>query len=311
MGPRKPVKRTTRIPARMPQRIRHPTLTGATEARWPQRMATPHTPSIRPPRMGQWARYRLRRVARVWPHQARTAITLPRDRPQMETSMRRLTATSTRTRAAAGIKPRALLITPPTIQVPTPRRLAAMEGRRAADHRPSAEAVGNRGRRVVVVRQAAEATEVAGEANGHSFGEWNVAQPPQNDACDPAACSGVSCPVCRVQQIREPRETFDQRVRLPGRSGQRTAGSSQVRRSECGTGTLRPGFEAGYLLRRCCSGQERGRSVRKGIRGDAPLAQLARWRPDPAGRAGQFPFPHSAQEEWRWEVVLRFGGRKG
>src|SRR5271157_881681 len=143
----------------MPRRIRRRTLTGATEVRWPQRTATPHTPNIRPPRMGQWARYRLRRVARVWPRRARTAITLPRGRPQMETS--------TRTRGAAGIKPRALLITPPTIRVPTLLPLAAMEAkRRAVDHRPLVEAVGIRGRRVAGARQAAVVTEVAGEANG-------------------------------------------------------------------------------------------------------------------------------------------------
>src|SRR5271165_3075161 len=311
MAPRKPVKRTTPTPERMLRRSRRPTPMGATEARSSPRTATRHTPSIKPRRKGQWARYRLRRVAKVSPHRARMAIMLLRDKPPVEPSMRRQTAMSTRTRGVVGIKPKARAITPQATRGPTLLPLVAMEGRRAADHRPSAEAVGNRGRRVVGVRQAAEATEVAGEANGHSFGEWNVAQPPQNGACDPATCSGVSCPVCRLQQIREPRETFDQRVRLPGRSGQRTAGSSQVRRSECGTGTLRPGFEAGYLLRRRRSGQECGRSICKGIRGDAPLAQLARWRPDPAGRAGQFPFPHSAQEEWRWEVVLRFGGRKG
>src|SRR5271165_2322753 len=261
----------------MPRRIRRRTLTGATEVRWPQRTATPHTPNIRPPRMGQWARYRLRRVARVWPHQARTAITLPRDRPQMETSMRQPTATSTRTRGAVGIKPRALLITLPTIQVPTLRPLVAMEGRRAADHRRSAEAVGNRGRRVVVVRQAAVVTEVAGEANGQCFGERNVAQPPQNGVCDPATCFGVSRPLCCLQQNRDSGKTCDQRICFSGRGGQCAAGGGQVRRSERGTSTLRSGFEAGYLLRRRRSGQERGRSVRKGLRSDAPLAQFAGW----------------------------------
>src|SRR5208283_364430 len=266
MAPRKPVKRTTQIPELMQRRIRRPTPTEAMEARSSQRTATPHTPSIKPRRKGQWAPYRLRRVAKVSPHRARTALTLPRDKPQMETSMRRQTATSTRTRGVVGIKPKARAITPQATRGPTLRPLVAMEGRRAADHRPSAEAVGNRGRRVVVVRQAAVVTEVAGEANGQCFGERNVAQPPQNGVCDPATCFVVSRPLCCLQQNRDSGKTCDQRIWFSGRGGQCAAGGGQVRRSECGTGTLRSGFEAGYLLRRRRSGQERGRSVRKGLR---------------------------------------------
>src|SRR5208337_949398 len=173
MAPRKSVKRTTQTPGRMLRRIKHPTPMGATEARSSQRTATPHTPSIKPPRKGQWARYRLRRVAKVPPRRARTAIMLLRDKPQLEPSMRQQTAMSTRTRGAVGIKPRARAITPQATRGPTLLPLAAMEGRRrAADHRPLAEAGGNRGRRVLVVRQAAVG-EVAGEANGAAANEVN------------------------------------------------------------------------------------------------------------------------------------------
>src|SRR5271165_308254 len=217
MAPRKPVKRTTPTPERMLRRIRRPTPMGATEARSSPRTATRHTPSIKPRRKGQWARYRLRRVAKVSPHRARMAIMLLRDKPPVEPSMRRQTAMSTRTRGAVGIKPKARAITPQATRGPTLLPLAAMEGRRrVADHRPLAEAVvevvGNPGRRVLVVPQAA--VEVAGEASERSFGESNAAQPSQNCVYDPVTRFGVSCPACRLQQIRELGETFNHRVRL-------------------------------------------------------------------------------------------------
>lgn len=71
---------------------------------------------------------------------------------------------STRTRGAAGIRPRALAITPQATRGPTLLLLAAMEvRRRAVDHRLLAEVVGSPNRRVPVVRQAAADGEVAGE----------------------------------------------------------------------------------------------------------------------------------------------------
>jgi len=81
---------------------------------------------------------------------------------------------STRTPGAVGTKPRAPAITPQATRGPTLLLLAAMEGRKRAAVHPllaeaEAEAVGNPGRRVPVVRQAAAAVaagEVAGEADG-------------------------------------------------------------------------------------------------------------------------------------------------
>ena len=91
----------------------------------------------------------------------------------MATSTQRQTATFTRTPGVAGTKPRELLNPPQATREPTLLLLAAMEGRkRAAGHRLLAEAVvavvGNHGRRVLVVRQAAVvavAGAVAGKAN--------------------------------------------------------------------------------------------------------------------------------------------------
>ena len=97
---------------------------------------------------------------------------VPRAKPQTATSMPRQTAMSTRTPGAVGTRPRVPLTAQAT-QEPTLLLLAAMEGRkRAAGHRPlaeAAEAVGNPGRRVLVVRQAAVVAAAgadAGEANG-------------------------------------------------------------------------------------------------------------------------------------------------
>src|SRR5260370_39395283 len=93
----------------------------------------------------------------------------------MATSMRRRTAMCTRTRGAVGTKPRDLLNPPQATRGPTLLLLAAMEGRkRVVAHRRLAEAavevVGNPGRRVLVVRQAAGAVAskpmcAANEAN--------------------------------------------------------------------------------------------------------------------------------------------------
>jgi hypothetical protein len=102
-----PVKPTTQTLGPMPPRVKPPTLTRTTEARWSQRTARPPTPSTKRQRKALWERYKLREAARALPRQAPTAIVLPRPKPQMATSMSRQTATSTRTPAAVGIKPRA------------------------------------------------------------------------------------------------------------------------------------------------------------------------------------------------------------
>src|ERR1700722_14619867 len=76
----------------------------------------------------------------------------------MATSMRRRTAMSTRTPGAVGTKPKGRL-NPQATREPTPLLLTGMESRqRAAGRRPLAAvaaAVGNPGRIVLVVRQAA------------------------------------------------------------------------------------------------------------------------------------------------------------
>jgi hypothetical protein len=94
--------------------------------------------------------------------------------------MRQQTAMSTKTRGAAGIKLRALAIAPQATREPILLLLAAMADRkRAADRRPLAEveAVGNPGRRALVVRRAAVAGgEVAGEANGADADEVNFTE---------------------------------------------------------------------------------------------------------------------------------------
>jgi hypothetical protein len=86
----------------------------------------------------------------------------PLAKPQMETNMQQRTATFTRTPEAVGTKPRELLNPHQATREPTLLLLAAMEGsKRVVVHRLLAEAevevVGNRGRRVLVVRRAAVA----------------------------------------------------------------------------------------------------------------------------------------------------------
>ncbi|HTF61756.1 MAG TPA: hypothetical protein VK638_03490, partial [Edaphobacter sp.] len=142
---------------------------GTMEARSFQRTATPRTPSIKRPRQGQWELYKLRKVARGLPHQAFT-VGGRWAKQQVGTSTRRQTAMSTRTPGAVGIKLTELLNPPQATQGPTLPLLAAMQGRKeVAGPLPLAEAVGNPGRRVLVVRTAAVAVvvgEVAGEGNG-------------------------------------------------------------------------------------------------------------------------------------------------
>jgi hypothetical protein len=106
----------------------------------------------------------------------------------MAISMPPQTATSTRILEAAGIKPRELPNPPQAIREPTLLLLMVMEGRRrAADPLPLVaveEAVGNQGRKVHVVPQAAAvavvgavvgAAEVdAGEANLTDLGWYRV-----------------------------------------------------------------------------------------------------------------------------------------
>src|SRR5450759_1226436 len=151
----------------MLRRIKPPTPTAATAARSSQRTAILLTPSIKPPRRGLWEQYRLLRAVKVPLRRASTAIVRLRARQPMATSMRRQTGMSTRTPEAVGIRPKALVITPRVTREPTLLLLGAMGGsKRAAGHRPlaEAEAVGNPGRRALVVRQA-EAGEGAGEGN--------------------------------------------------------------------------------------------------------------------------------------------------
>src|SRR5258708_1019650 len=173
---KKLVRRTTRTPEPMPRRIKPPTPMGATEARSTPRTATLRTPSIKLPRKDRWDRYRLRRVAKVSPRRARTATMRPPAKLQVEPSTRRQTAMSTRTPGAVGTRHRALPITPLATRAhraTTRLLLTAMESsQRPAGHRPlvaAAEAVGNPGRRALVVRQAAvvvAAGAVAGKPRG-------------------------------------------------------------------------------------------------------------------------------------------------
>jgi hypothetical protein len=155
---RRSVKPTTQTPERMAPRVKPPTLTGTTEARLSPRTARVRTPSIRPLRKDLWDRYKRRRVARVLPRQERTA-TLPWARLQMATSMRPQTAMLTRTPGAVGSKLRELRGPLQVTREPIPRLQRDGDSRReAAGHPLSAEAgeaVGNPGRRALVVRQAA------------------------------------------------------------------------------------------------------------------------------------------------------------
>ena len=114
-----------------------------------RKTAIPHTASIKRRLKEPRARYKPRTAARLLERRVSTTA-LPWVRPQTATSMRQRTVTPTKTRAAAGSNTRW------KFQFRSSPK--AMEGRkRAADHRPSAEAAaeaGNPGRRVLVVRRA-------------------------------------------------------------------------------------------------------------------------------------------------------------
>src|ERR1700736_1185905 len=108
-------------------------------------------------------------MAVLRPSKRRTVINMRSAKRQTVINMRQQTGMSTRTPEVVGSKPRGPLNPPLATREPTVvLLLAAMEGNKATvGHRPLAEAVGNPGRRALVVRGAAVADqEFAGDADG-------------------------------------------------------------------------------------------------------------------------------------------------
>jgi hypothetical protein len=136
---RQRLKRTTQIRERMPQLIKPPMPTETMETRFTPRMARRPTRSIRLRPMVPRERCKLQRAARVRLRALLTAIRARTKRP-MVTSTRRRTATSTRTPAAVGSKPKEPHITiaqvtrearTTTAQVPRNRTTTARVPRKA------------------------------------------------------------------------------------------------------------------------------------------------------------------------------------
>ena len=162
-APKKPARRTTQTPGPTALPIKVPTPMGALEARCIQRTARLQLPSIKQLRKEPLHQRRTRAVARLLPARESTTA-LPWVRPPVVTSTLQRTAKPTATPEAAGNKRVEALAIPPLLKAGDNRK-------RAAGHRPSAEAVvaGNPGRIVLVARQA-EAVVAAGAAAGEPDG---------------------------------------------------------------------------------------------------------------------------------------------
>ena len=144
----------------MPRPIRHPTHMGATGTRSTQRTVRPPTRSTSLPPRDRCQPCRARTVPRLFLGPTPAVSVTPRAKHRVARSTQSKTATSTRTPGAVGNK---------LSQSQTMSKVAArlpLEGgdsrKRAAGHQPlaEAEAVGNRGRRVLAVRIAVVVAEV-------------------------------------------------------------------------------------------------------------------------------------------------------
>jgi len=157
----------------MPPRVRLPTRTGAPGARWSLRAAKRRTHSTRLRRKEQLPLHRPPPAARPSPPPGRRATPPRRPKQRVAPSMRPQMATSTRTAAAVGSKPREARVRLSARPPPWAHREAVPQpgdgdnSHRARGHPPSAEVDGNPERRVRVARQVVVAAvdgAVAGEA---------------------------------------------------------------------------------------------------------------------------------------------------